>query len=794
MKIYNLSSHVLTGAELALLRKGLSFSPSIGPNQFGLFKDLNKFIRTLTLRRHYSQETGLDLDAPVPSSTSDVTQPIDEDILSILQDLWLEGNSDVPLSGLLLDPEISHTNLKPVSTFNPTQSKGPYIETYYQAVYRDFTKLCKNRKRICNNLSSEEKQALKDLTVNKDIIVKQADKGGSLVLQNRSDYIKEGYRLLSDPTTYVALPSDPLPNFQPELKTLVEEAWRDGILTKKEKSFMLPAVCSTPYFYHLPKVHKSLENPPGRPIVAGTDSFTAGLSQYIDLLLQPLVQALPSYIKDSNQVIEQLKHYAWVEGYMWASLDVSSLYTSIPHLVGLNAVQHFLAKDGNMNSRQAKFLVDGTEFCLTHNYFTFLDQFYLQRKGTAMGANFAPGYANLTMGHWEDLNIWSNNPYARHLIFYGRYIDDILIIWDGGPEVFSSFVAHCNNNSMGLSFTHVLDTHELVFLDLTLSHDDATITTTNHVKPTGGNSYLHYTSCHHPMWKKNIPRGQFQRLRRNCSKLTDYKMQGALMARKFCEKGYPEGLVQEAFESYESLHTIQRNKKTNGMNTVRFITDYNNQYKEISRIICKHFNILKLDKRLYPQLPTAPQVTFRRARTIKNIIAPSKLKTTMPGPRGDIRTYFDNRVGTYKCKKRGCLTCQFILHGRSSFQDTNGNTFHIKQFITCSTDHVIYILRCSCNLFYVGRTIRPMRKRIGEHRRFISKGCADHSVPRHFLRTHNKDLGKLEVMAIEAIPKGTLTDNERFSLLCKRETFWIFKMGSLAPGGLNEELEVNPIV
>lgn len=70
-------------------------------------------------------------------------------------------------------------------------------------------------------------------------------------------------------------------------------------------------------------------------------------------------------------------------------------------------------------------------FCLRHNYFTFLDQLYLQLKGTAMGANFAPGYANLTMGYLEEGYIWANNPFAKHIMFYGRYIDDVLLTWCG---------------------------------------------------------------------------------------------------------------------------------------------------------------------------------------------------------------------------------------------------------------------------------------------------------------------------------------------------------------------------
>lgn len=82
-----------------------------------------------------------------------------------------------------------------------------------------------------------------------------------------------------------------------------------------------------------------------------------------------------------------------------------------------------------------------------------------------MGAIFAPWYANLTMGYWEEGHIWPNNPFAKHIVFYGRNIDYILLIWDGGLNVFSSFVTYCNANPLGLSFNHVIDPVEIVFLD-----------------------------------------------------------------------------------------------------------------------------------------------------------------------------------------------------------------------------------------------------------------------------------------------------------------------------------------
>lgn len=207
-----------------------------------------------------------------------------------------------------------------------------------------------------------------------------------------------------------------------------------------------------PLFLPLAKDPKSTICPPSRPIVASTDSFTSGLSQYIDFFLQPIVSGLPSHIKDSGHIIGALQSYVWDNDYLWASLDVVSLYTSIPHKVGLEARQHFLSKDPNMNPRQAQFLIDATGFCLEHNYFVFQDKFYIQKHRTAMVDNFAPSYANIVMGYCEERYVWTHNPFARYIVFFGPYIDDVLVTWNGSVELFDSFVTYCNDNIFGSQF------------------------------------------------------------------------------------------------------------------------------------------------------------------------------------------------------------------------------------------------------------------------------------------------------------------------------------------------------
>lgn len=74
-------------------------------------------------------------------------------------------------------------------------------------IYKDL-QIFDHRFRLHNvspNLSSEESVALKELTKNKTIIIKPADKGSSIVIMDREQYLWEGYRQLNDAKYYLRL-------------------------------------------------------------------------------------------------------------------------------------------------------------------------------------------------------------------------------------------------------------------------------------------------------------------------------------------------------------------------------------------------------------------------------------------------------------------------------------------------------------------------------------------------------------------------------------------------------------
>lgn len=131
---------------------------------------------------------------------------------------------------------------------------------------------------------------MKNLMENQDIVIKNADKRGGVVILDWGDYLLESLRVLSNSHYYKPLSKDPTPEFQKTYTELVI-------------NFLLIKNPVMPLFHYLTKMHKILTSPPRCQIISGIGSLTRKLSQYVDLNLQQYVKELPSYLKDITSVI-----------------------------------------------------------------------------------------------------------------------------------------------------------------------------------------------------------------------------------------------------------------------------------------------------------------------------------------------------------------------------------------------------------------------------------------------------------------------------------------------------------
>lgn len=133
-----------------------------------------------------------------------------------------------------------------------------------------------------------------------------------------------------------------------------------------------------------------------RPIVAGPVCETHRLSNFIDILLQPYTKYIKSYIKDTKDFLQKLPTRISQESIL-VSFDVESLYSNIPHDLGLEAISFWINKypDELPNRISNAFVLEGIKIILENNNFQFNDEYFIQTKGTAMGSKFAPIYATL---------------------------------------------------------------------------------------------------------------------------------------------------------------------------------------------------------------------------------------------------------------------------------------------------------------------------------------------------------------------------------------------------------------
>jgi hypothetical protein len=262
--VINLSSLQLTPAMITLLSKGLNFCPTPGePDKFSLRKSLDTFHVSLRRFAFFNREPD---SAPSTDNTS----------VSITPTLDLQSEPE--------EQPLDHPKFRLPSKWNP---KGPPLLETFITVNECFLNDRTLQTSTQQNLSYVERQALAELKKAHNIVIKPADKGSAVVIQNREDYITEGLRQLSDPSFYRETNED-LTSLHNDLITdLINHLHSDKQISDKCRNYLLNTKPRTAQLYLLPKIHKNKTPVPGRPIVSANNSPTEKISQLADIFLQP---------------------------------------------------------------------------------------------------------------------------------------------------------------------------------------------------------------------------------------------------------------------------------------------------------------------------------------------------------------------------------------------------------------------------------------------------------------------------------------------------------------------------
>ena len=302
-------------------------------------------------------------------------------------------------------------------------------------------------------------------------------------------------------------------------------------------------------FYTLPKIHKKYsKTPPGRPIVSSVDSPTEKISHFIDIILQPFAQAGASYIRDMNDFLDKVRNLQIAEDEWIFSMDVSSLYTNIPHHEGVRVIRDVLRGRTSVPSNDN--ILKMLNLVLKCNCFRFNNDFYLQINGTAMGTRVAPTYAIIFMNRFEETFVYS---YPKRPRIWFRFIDDVWGVFKGSKDDFELFATHLNRVHDSIKFTYESSKTKVTFLDVTTLVINGKLETTLNIKETDNHGYLYFSSCHPYHNKLSIPYSQFLRIRRICSKWEYFAEHALKLTMYLSLRGYPLQLIEESLDKVSKM-------------------------------------------------------------------------------------------------------------------------------------------------------------------------------------------------------------------------------------------------
>ena len=111
---------------------------------------------------------------------------------------------------------------------------------------------------IWDNLTVEERRALKQLQKMSNITMKVADKGSTIVVQSRKQYVEEDLKQLADPKFHTKLKHDTMGTHQNQMNDFITTMFQNCAIDFTVYDYLIDRESRTPtcILYLRPKFHK----------------------------------------------------------------------------------------------------------------------------------------------------------------------------------------------------------------------------------------------------------------------------------------------------------------------------------------------------------------------------------------------------------------------------------------------------------------------------------------------------------------------------------------------------------
>lgn len=341
---------------------------------------------------------------------------------------------------------------------------------------------------------------------------------------------------------------------------------------------------------------------------------------------------------------------------------------------------------------------------------------------------------------------------------------------------------YINSRLPSIKFSLEYSKDTVSFLDVSVNKSEQLLTKV-YRKQTDRNSFLDYSSYHPPSLRRGLPYSQLLRIRRICSSDDMFEEQAAELCKRFRTKGFHNTILENSLQKARGLKRedllVPKSASTRESRIVCTAT-FSPASQEIQKCILNHWNILQSDPQVGHLFVEPPLFAHKRARNVRDMVVRADCHTHS----GPSHFLSDVQNGNFPCFN--CVHCNAMIRGETFFHPHSGRKYSIKSRISCKTKFVVYLLKCPCGLFYIGKTIRELKTRISEHKSSIRNRDVKSSVARHF-NEFGHDMCSLRFQGIEFV-SPLKRGGDRDKVILQREAFWIHTLQTEHPKGLNEEL------
>ena len=347
--------------------------------------------------------------------------------------------------------------------------------------------------------------------------------------------------ILNDHTKFMKVPhTDPFHKNllnEDKVNRLLGHLKKDGNISENEYTECYASGRSPGILYGLPKIHKP--NVPLRPVLAAYNMPSYKLAKFLVPFLEAITDCTHA-VKNSYELVGQLKNFVWRENSFMCSFDIVSLFTNIPLNETIELATNEMYKDNNMfrNLSKNKFKSMLEAVC-KDTYFIFNEDLYLQTDGVAMGSPMSSIFANIFLGFHEKK--WLDDcPESFKPAFYKRYVDDTLIIFNH-PSHAEQFLDYPNSKHQNITFTIEKENeNKIPFLDVLI--DKANKAFSIYRKPTFTGLGMSFFSHCQFKFKINNMKTMIHRAYSLCSSYFLLHKELEFLYSFFHENGFPPSL------------------------------------------------------------------------------------------------------------------------------------------------------------------------------------------------------------------------------------------------------------